>query len=58
MANERSFLESVRQYRVDLKKTLEDTKNIMNLQLDSVFDKLDNKTKEIENKILSNLAGF
>ena len=55
MENERQHLVSVRGYRSDLKGKIEATKHTLNLQLDAVFDSLNEKSLEVEGKILSNL---
>ena len=58
MAFESAHLESVRQYRYDLKARVEDIKHVLNLQLDSMFGTLNEKTMQIEDTILTNIANF
>ena len=44
--------------RSKLKERIEGVKHTLNLQLDSVFDTLNEKTMEIERKIEANIAEF
>ena len=56
--NEQAHLESVRKYRGDLKTRIAIAKNEISLQLNSVFDTLDQKALKVEEKILANIAEF
>lgn len=52
MAKEMAYLESVREYRGELKVAVKTVKNMLVMQLDSILEALNEKTNEVEETIM------